>query len=69
MKYPKSEYDEKSKVSLLLTAGQALDHASRKQIEEHLKADDRSSKTFWKSLKLARGGGIAIKGTNFKGVF
>ena len=64
---PKSEYDEKGKL-IYTEASQGKIMQVANKLEKASKAHAGQARTL-KSLKLSRGGGIAIKGTNFKGVF
>ena len=64
---PKSEYDEKGKL-IYTAASQGKIMQVANKLEKASKAHAGQARTL-KSLKLSRGGGIAIKGTNFKGVF
>jgi hypothetical protein len=64
---PKSEYDEKGKL-IYTAASQGKIMQVANKLEKASKAHAGQAKTL-KSLKLSRGGGIAIKGTDFKGVF
>ena len=64
---PKSEYDKKGKLKYTFAnKGKIMQVANK--LEKASKAHAGQAKTL-KSLKLSRGGGAAIKGTNFKGVF
>ena len=64
---PKSEYDKKGKLKYTFAnKGKIMQVANK--LEKASKAHAGQAKTL-KSLKLSRGGGAAIRGTNFKGVF
>jgi len=64
---PISEYDKKGKLKYTAAnKGKIMQVANK--LEKASKAHAGQAKTL-KSLKLSRGGGAAIRGTNFKGVF
>ena len=64
---PISEYDKKGKLKYTAAnKGKIMQVANK--LEKASKAHAGQAKTL-KSLKLSRGGGAAIKGTNFTGVF
>ena len=64
---PISEYDKKGKLKYTGASKGTIMKVANK-LEKASKAHAGQARTL-KSLKLSRGGGAAIRGTNFKGVF
>ena len=65
---PISEYDPKTKKLKYTAANKGTIMKVANKLEKASKAHAGQAKTL-KSLKLSRGGGAAIRGTNFQGVF